>query len=401
MTGAAEQKDTIPRLLRLVPHMKDQLVGLRNGATFEQARLRYRTTVDRLFVDGVGRGTASSVDDKDRYWAPTRDVLEEAMRLEFVERQQLPSARRYLDGYRHRRYVLTALGEQAADQAESDLPAFSDELAAAVYRVHPYFRRLIRILEAAPLACPELTEGEVEESRRLGRGTEYWIDYATDRLTEEGSSRPGVDIREIIVSFLRHRFGRPREGKPTNKEIKEAMNDALANAAVRLRGLSIGATDLKVLKGWGSQLRLLDQSRYVPQFEGKNVIWLAADLSNDGNLRIHRRALREYGQAVCQALVDAYRAQAVAADSGLNAPYLPIYRVRADAAFRCKVTRALVDLAIERLAVGDITSLGVQLWLHLGNTAQPPSEPVYRRGGNRRYEMTLQPASIQGERHAR
>ena len=398
MEKSAHIRDTIPRLQQLVPHMRDQLVGLRNGATFEQARLRYSTTVDRLVAQGLGRQTASRVGDKDRYWAPTREVLDEAMRLGFVERQQLPSARKYVDAHRNRHYSLTTLGEQAANQAEKDIAAFFDELATAVHRSHPYFRLFIHILEAGPLAYPEITEGDVEESRRNGKGTEHWVDYASERLTQDKpSTSQKADIREIIVSVVRRRFGRTREKQPTSKEMAKAINDAFAEAAIRLRGLSIGATDLKMLKSWGSQLRLLDQSRYVPEFEGQNVIWIAANLNGDGDLRIQRRTSNKHELEVSEAVVNAYRTQARVADSSLSAPYLPIYCVRAEAAFRCKVTRALVNLVIERLAVGSIPNLGVQLWLHLGTTRQPASEPVYRRGGNRRYEMTLQPGKPKGD----
>ncbi len=100
MKNETDIRETIPRLQQLVPHKRDQLISLRNGATFENARLRYGTTVDRLVAQGLGRRTVSRVGDKDRYWAPTREVLDEAMRLEFVERQQLPSARKYLDAHR-------------------------------------------------------------------------------------------------------------------------------------------------------------------------------------------------------------------------------------------------------------------------------------------------------------
>jgi hypothetical protein len=74
-------------------------------------------------------------------------------------------------------------------------------------------------------------------------------------------------------------------------------------------------------------------------------------------------------------------------------PYLPIFKVRADVAYQCRVTRALVDLVIERLSDGAFPNLSARVLLHLGTTRQPVSEPVYRRGGNRRYEMTIHPNS--------
>ena len=392
MKKPTDIRDSIPRLQQLVPHMRDQLSGLREGATFEQARLRYGATVNRLVAQGLGRRTASRVGDKDRYWAPTREVLDEAMRLGFVERQQLPSARRYVNAHRDRQHNLTALGHRAAKQAEMDMAAFYDRLSTAVYSAHPYFQKFIQILGAGPLACPEITEGEVEEFRRSGKGTEHWISHAGELHTQHKlSASQKAEIREVFVSVVRKRFGHAREMKPTNKEMAEAFNDAFIETASRLRGLSIGATDLKILKSWGSQLRLLDQSRYVPEFRGQNVIWLAADINANDDLHIVRRTSDKHEREVSEAIVAAYRTQAQAADSSLSAPYLPIYRVRAEAAFRCKVTRALVNLVIERLAAGSMPELDVQVWLHLGTTRQPASEPVYRRGGNRRYEMTLQP----------
>ena len=74
----------------------------------------------------------------------------------------------------------------------------------------------------------------------------------------------------------------------------KALNEAFAEAAVGLRGLRVSATDINILKGWGSQLRLLDQSRYVPDFSGRNVIWLAADIQADSDLRLERRGLENH-----------------------------------------------------------------------------------------------------------
>ena len=59
MKKETDIRETIPRLQQLVPHMRDQLIGLRNGVTFEKARLRYSTTVDRLAAQGLGRRTVT------------------------------------------------------------------------------------------------------------------------------------------------------------------------------------------------------------------------------------------------------------------------------------------------------------------------------------------------------
>jgi hypothetical protein len=380
--------------------MCDQLLGLRNGSTFERARLRYAETVDCLVSQGLGRRTASRVGDQDRFWSPTREVLDEAMRLGFVERQQLPSSRRYVDAHRNRMHNLTELGQHAAEQAATDMPGFCDRLANAVYSKHPYFRAFIDSLRIGPIGCPEVSEGDVEQSRRSGLGTDHWVEIASERSPRQKTT---VDdkarIRDAIVSVVRHRFGKTPERIPTSKQMAEALNDAYIEAALSVRGLSIGAIDLKIMKTWGSQLMLLDQSRYVPAHPGQNVIWLAADVNENGSIVLKRRTLASYEQPLVQAVIAAYRSQARVEKTSLKAPYLPIYRVRAQAAFDCQVTRALVDLAIERLATNSTLELPVQVWLHLGTTRQPDSEPVYRRGGNRRYEITMQLRS-EGDQHA-
>ena len=63
------------------------------GSTFEGARQRYSATVEKLALQGVGRRTASRVGDRDAYWAPTAEVLMEASRLGFVEREQVQRGR--------------------------------------------------------------------------------------------------------------------------------------------------------------------------------------------------------------------------------------------------------------------------------------------------------------------
>ena len=200
-------------------------------------------------------------------------------------------------------------------------------------------------------------------------------------------------IKQTIVSTVRRRFGTDAGARPSRKALTQAINDAFSAAAFAVHGLSIGATDIDMLKSWGSQLRVLDQSRYVTEFEGFNLIWLAADIEDSGSVSITRRDLQRYEFEIAKAIVEAYRSQAEAADTSLSAPYIPIFKVRADAAFGCRVTRPLVDLVIQRLSDGALTEIPFRVLLHLGTTRQPVSEPLYRRGGNRRYEMTIQPQS--------
>ena len=303
----SDLKDTIPRLQQILPHMREQLVGLREGATFEAARQRYSATVERLAFLGVGRRTASRVGDKDAYWAPTAEVLLEAMRLGFVERTQVPSARRYVEAHREREYALTALGREVADLAQTDIAAFCDRLAAAVYGAHPYFRALIEKLQDTPIACPEVSESEVDAASREGKGTQYWAEYVAGKLSQRDGPGTRIDpgaIKQTIVSIVRRRFGTGAESKPTGKALTQAINDAFAVAALAAHGLPIGATDIDILKSWGSQLRVFDQSRYVPGFTGFNLIWLAADVREGAPASITRRDLRQYELQIAKAIIE-------------------------------------------------------------------------------------------------
>jgi hypothetical protein len=307
------------------------------------------------------------------------------MRLGLVERQPVPSARRYLEAYRERSYALTESGRSLADIAESNPAAFYDTLTNAVLESHPYFRTMVTLLDKQPLICPEVGEGEVEEARRDRKGLDHWSAIAIQRLGGTGLLSE-AQISEIIASGIRRRFG---SQKPASKALAEALNDAFAAIALAAKGLAFGATDLNILRQWGMQLRVLDQSRYVPAHQGANVIWLAATVNTGTTIKLTRKGLSGNIDVIANALVSAYRNFADQTESSLAAPYAPIFKIRASAAFECRVTRALVDMVIERLGEGGVPNQPVRVLLHLGTTRQPASEPLFRRGGSRRYEMTI------------
>lgn len=422
------ETDTIPRLHHLVAHLGDQLVGLADKPTFEDSRQRYIATAERLEREGKGRRTASRVGDRDAYWSPTQEVLDEAMRLGFVVRQPLPSARRYVDEHRRRAYELTDDGREAAALAHTDLAALTSLVTNRAIAHHPYLRNYLQALADAPIICPVIGQGEVGELRRRGeRGiTQVLAEQAAGTINNgrTGSICTAEQVAAEMRAAAQKRFGVQPATRPTDKALAEAFNDAFVAASVRARGLRLGPIDLRVIRSWTSQWLLTDQSRYVPDFDGANVIWLAADFetrqpppagqTNGGQgvvlglvtalpglgdsveadqgtqVVVRRRGLAEHGGRVAAAVVDAYRAQAQAADSNLAAPYLPIHTVRAEAAYRRGVTRALVNIVVERLVQGAYPELGVRVHLHLAGAPQPPpSEPIYDRGGARRYAMTL------------
>jgi hypothetical protein len=392
------ETDSLPRFQHLIPNLSALLKTLGpDGATFEACRLRYAGVARELAAAGVGRITVSRVGDADAYWSPTQEVLEEAMRLGWVERAVTPSARKYLDEYRRRTYRLNRIGLDAAARVDDPI-AFADLVTAAVLDAHATMRSLLRLLEDAPLVMPEVIESQLEEARKAGSPTRWLAEWAAARINAgpTGQVVTTEDVQDEVAKWRMNRFGTTTTEVPARKAMVDMIDDAFASIALKVRGLPIGPIAFRVAAGWGSSLRLIDQSRYVPGFEGTNTIWLASDLTEaprgsavSPRLHAARRGLPGYGRTTAEAIVAAYRRQ-VAADS-MATPYLPLHVVRAEAAYRVRVTRALGDMAIEALAGQRWPELRVDVFLHTGSGEVPRSEPVYRRGG-RRTALSIQPS---------
>lgn len=389
MVGVVLERDTVPRLHRVVDHAKDQLVGIADGAnTFEAARMRYGATQERLAREGRGRLTASRVPEDAKNWAPTRDVLSELIRLKALQPQKVPSARKFLDAHRANAYELTDYGGALAEAARVGQTDFIDRLTAGLIHAHPYLRRLLLALRDGPIVCPAVSESDIKRGRREQWMMTGWGTWAVDQI---GEGITADEISQILREHLRRRFGAKPPERPSDKAISEAMNDGLTVAGLRARGLELDANTIKTLLRWGTDLLLYDQSRYVPRFPNANTIWLACEVesSDDGVLSTGRRGLAGHGDAVAAALIDAYWKQAPSASTLLKSPYIPIHRVRAHAACDAQTMRRLADLVLGRLVDGEFSDLGVTVAVHIGTSQLPNSEPPFRHHGRRRLEMTV------------
>ena len=398
--GDVIETDSMPRLQHLMPHLSALLRTLHpRGATFEACRQRYGAVARDLAASGVGRITVSRVGDADAYWSPTQEVLDEAMRLGWVEKAPTPSARKYLDEYRDRVYTPTAAGLHAAARVD-DPVAFTDMVTAAVLNAHATMRSMLVMLKHAPLIVPEANESLLGEATKSGSSPTDWLaEWAAARINSgpTGDVVTADDVRAEVTQWRTKRFGSSTADIPTRKALVDMIDDAFASVALKVRDLPVGPIAFRVAAGWGSSLRLLDQSRYVPAFEGTNVIWLACDLTEPQDeeavvqhsadqfgserLGVGRRAMSAYGRLAAESVVAAYRRQAP--DTSMATPYLPLHVVRAEATYNAGVTRALGDMAIEALAAGRWPDLEVDVFLHGGAGAVPASEPVYQRGGRR------------------
>ena len=306
------------------------------------------------------------------------------MRWGAVVNKPLPSSRRFVDRYRGETYELTELGMNLAE-LQSEGSQFVDALSQRLISVHPYLRSLLLALETNPIRCPAISEGDVERERLGIRG---WAEWAAVQIG--GETSPDAVEREI-AAHLDRRFGTPPAGHPSNKALAETTNDALMVAAFTACDIRFDAPTIKTLLRWGSELLLYDQSRYVPAHPDANVIWLAADLSHgsNGDLLPARRGIAQYGDRVARTFPVAYRQQAGSSGSSLAEPYLPVHQLRAQVAYECAVTRALCGLVLSRLADGEYPEVDAEVFLHIGTTGLPSSEPAFRHHGRRRLEATM------------
>jgi hypothetical protein len=389
------ENDTIPRIAQFPAHMTAQLLGLADGSSFEHARLRAIATARSLFDEGIGRDLASRVGHQDKMWSTTADLLAEGMHLGFVESDKLPSSRRYLEQYRDRTYKLTELGREMAQLASDPAltGALYDRLLETLIDRHPHFRALLRALSENPLIFPEVTEEDIKLSKSEKRGLSFWATRVVSVVGAEPNRL--ADVERIIRDFINNRFEGAVRDTVSNKDTAKALNEAMAAGLLYCRNLPFGPTDLRILAGWGMAFLLLDQSRYVTRYPNANVIWLASDIQSEPSIKVERRGLGRFARSIATSVVDTYRELSlVDRYSALEAPYIPIHCVRAPVAFELRVTRALVDRVLEQIVAGQFPELNVLMQLHLGNSVSPPnSEPIYKRGGARKYVMTVRAVS--------
>jgi hypothetical protein len=385
-------RDSIPRLHRLVDHAKDQLLGLDAGMnTFEDCRQRYLETQQRLVLEGRGRITVSRISDDERNWSPTRDCLQELMRWGALDQGKLPSERKFVVNYRDERYSITPRGSEMAEAARRSRAEFTDAVTACVIEAHPYFSGLLTTLRDGPIVCPLVSEGDVAAGRQQGRSLEDWVEWGNARIAGEPTIE--LTLRELKRGLARLR-GRRADDKPSNKETSQALTEGFSMAGFAARGITMDHVTIKALLQWGSELLLFDQSRWVPAHPQAAVIWGCTDVELDAPAHTvaTRRGLAEYGGRVARAIVEAYREQADADASKMDSPFIPVHRVRAQAAAGTGVTRALVDRVLVDLVDGNYPEVGAHAAVFVGSTTQlPNSEPPFRYRGARRLVLQITP----------
>ncbi|MGH8542344.1 MAG: hypothetical protein ACREX3_01580 [Gammaproteobacteria bacterium] len=391
--SATPQRDTVPRVQH-VPYFQTLLDGVGEEQSFDELRMSLRQAAVDLTRRAGGRVAASRVGDAYTAWSTTADALGELMRLGLVERKPLPSKRDNVDAHRASRFALTAEGQRLEEETRRKESAFRAAIAPLLIQSHPYFAAVLDLLAHGPLVLPEYTE---EMLRGFKDADGHWIPHlGADAAARIQRSMPGAttsadEVTARLTVGLRRRFTSGTAPRP--KAVLDTVQDILVAATLTAFELKIDAVTFNVLASWGSYLYVLSESRYVAGVAGR-VMWETADITRTGEgIVVQWRGLKAFGDRVAKELAQAYRELAddkVGGEPGYF-PYVPIYEVRALAAYRVGVSDQIVDRVIAELA--DQTrpaAFRVELALGAGNW-QATSERPFRLGERRYYVILIKP----------
>ena len=373
-----DARDTIPRVTHLA-QFEAVLDGLHEGLSYEE--LRKRLCQVAIDVARVGGGREPSGHPDFQMWSSTKDALEELMRLDWVEKGQLPSVRHRVEAYRQTHYVLTQAGREWAQSKNAG--EARDLLGKALIRQHPYFRQYLTKLATGPLFVPEFTETEIGPTSDPD-ALDY-VGLASEAIKRVSASPVGINdltshIRERVEEYVRRRFSK-RQPK-NRKALLDAVQDAVLSGILRAESLGADPISFVTISSWSRELFLSGNSRYVAGASGGWLHWVAADIADSGNtINYTRRGLAQ----VADGVVDSLRSAA----NELKTPgteMVRLYALRGTVAFRCGIANEIVDRVLEELITKKRSS-PYEIWPSAGALFDPPASERPLSIAGRKYHL--------------
>lgn len=303
-----------------------------------------------------------------RYVENTTAALGELMKLGFLEKSPLPSSGSAAVAYQDRTFDPTEAGEEwaalLAGKARGTGPSF-DVLLRELWRIHPQFSGYLRLLAIQPFVLPTARWSEanpadagIEPGLARRRHVEFLSDRAF-RAVEAGVtgwSAERDDIAGAIKSYIEDRYAAAASrnvGNPyaRNRDFVGACEEALVSFAFQQAGLKMDYITLEILRRWTRVLNVANFSYHVPGAPALRL-WSTAELDVDDSnqlLRVHRHGLSTHGDAVIDAIPEAFD-QARRQDP--TSSWVPIYRVRAAVALKLQLNDNVVDAALREFNAG-------------------------------------------------
>lgn len=383
---------SIPRLPN-IGYLDVALSEIGRGATFERIRQALLAYAKRSKDNQISVGARSPLSDNFTFWSPTQESLTELMRLDFVEPESVPSNRDQVDRHRANTYKLTAKGIDVMNKLQTNDPkaraSFLDTLTTALAEIHPGFCSLIDVTNQFPLFVPEYTIDEINRLMSGGLGTQSISKDAILKMKlhwpEDVSLPVANNLTTEITEWLNRRFPRTKAIKPSQKDITDTVNYAIVAFVADVRNVRLDPISFDVCMSWGIKLAVIEQSRYIEGWPGR-TIWGTFKVQ-DGS--INRRGFREATNDVVDASLDGFKAVAVAMPEGRASGFLPIHKVRAQAAFKARVNLRFVDVILSEILNGNLDA-PYTIQVALGRaTPPPPSEPVFVFQGRRFFYILI------------
>ena len=303
------------------------------------------------------------------------------MRLDWVEKERLPSVRHRVDAYRQTQYALTQAGKEWAQTKNAG--EARDLLGKALIRQHPYFRQYLTKLATGPLFVPEFTETDIgpgSDPDALG-----YVALAAEAIRRVSESPVGDNgllssFRERVEEYVRRRFAK-RQPK-NRKALLDAVLDAVLSGILRAEGLGADPTSFVTISSWSRELFLSGSSRYVAGAPGGWLHWAAADITASGStINYVRRGLSQVADDVVATLRPAA--------NELKTPgteMVRVYALRGTVAFRCGAATEIVDRVLEELVMKKRPS-PYEIWPSAGALFDPPASERPLSIGGRKYHL--------------
>ena len=373
-----KKSDTIPRVTHLT-QFEAVLDGLDEGLTFDGLRRRLcQVATDLARLNG---GREPSGHPEYRMWSPTKDAIEELMRLGWVEKRPLPSARHRVDAYRRSQFALTDKGRQWI--AISSAGKAREALGQALIRQHTYFREYLTRLMMGPLFIPEFIEADIEAGATPGSFSyESLASEVARRVKASPAGKNGVipSITDSLVKYVQRRFSK-RQPK-NRKALLDAVQDAVLMGVLRSEDLRADPASFVIISSWSRELFITGTSRYVAESPGGWLHWAAAEFIVEGeNVNYVRRSLTKSAAQVLGIL------RSVAGE--LKTPgteLVKVYPLRGTVAFRCGVANEIVDRVLTDLVTKKRPS-PYEVKVSAGALIDPPASEWPLSIGGRRYHL--------------
>ena len=304
------------------------------------------------------------------------------MRLGWVVKTPLPSARHRVEAYRQKQFLLTEAGQKWV--RITDAGEARDILGQALVKQHSYFRDYLIRLASGPLFMPEFSETDIRPD-----ATPESLDYHS--LASEVARRiqvsPAGDTAAVlnitagpIRKYVQRRFSkRPPKNR---KALLDAAQDAVFSEVLSSENLRADPASFVIISSWSRELFITGNSRYVTESPGGWLHWAAADITTTGvSMSYARRNVSKFGDYVVSMLRSA--------SEELKTPgteLVKVYPLRGTVAFRCGVANEVVDRVLADLVMKK-RSCPYEVWVSAGALIDPPASEWPLSIGGRRYHL--------------